>query len=400
MKTRHYALIGALWVVVLGCKTDPNVPILERELRRQEDEIYKLQDCVEQDKQALESCHHENAALREKLGLPSSASGRNDSSGTNRPPTPAVTPSTTTPGAVVQPPQIELPAEGTFRTPGSLQSPSAAPPSADSIAPTYKPPATSSKSETAPSFGPEIGPSLPPESTPPKPEIAPKFNMRNDSKVQPAPKVDSAFVEKITLHPLMTGPYDSDGMPWNQGLAALVRTAAPISVVALDPALVGDAARLARWDFSAAQVATMFRATPAAQGVYLQLPWPAGPPKHNRFELYVRFSAADGRKLETHREIALDAPARPQRQWADDAPAVQPSVPLAQTTTKPDGWRQLPGPPRAPAPATNSPSNEETSAAPPAATAGEPELRPATSKKTSAKPAESKVERPVWSPYR
>ncbi len=412
MKTRHYALLGALCGVVLGCKTDPNVPILERELRRQEDEIYKLQDCVEQDKQALDACRHENADLHKQLGLPSAAPAASGSAGASRPSLAgSVQPAGPT-DAVLQQPRVELPSEGTSQPPGSLELSPAAPPSPRSTAPTFKLPPTPSKSESAPPLDPGMGPALSPDSTPPPtPEAAPKPDMRNDSKVQPAPKVDSAYVEKITLNPLMTGPYDSDGLPSEQGLTVLVearnvrgqlvRAAAPISVVVLDPALVGDAARLARWDFSAAQVATMFRATPAAQGVYLQMPWPAGPPKHNRLELYVRFSAADGRKLETHRPLAIDLPGRPQRQWAANAPAAKPSVPLPQTAAKPDGWRQLPAPPAASAPAVKSPSSEEEVAAPaPLAAAEEPELRPAEAKKADAKPAASKVERPVWSPYR
>jgi hypothetical protein len=89
---------------------------------------------------------------------------------------------------------------------------------------------------------------------------------------------------------------------------------ADMSLVVIDPALEGDAARVARWDFSADQIALMFRRTGAGQAIHVEAPWPGDPPAHNKLHLFVRYTTADGRKLEAHQpiEIALagDNPAR------------------------------------------------------------------------------------------
>jgi len=300
--------------------------------------------------------------------------------------------------------------------PGNLEQSIVAPPLPGSAPSTFKPPAASPPPDVAPPYVPGSGPSPGPEPTPSRSGTDMRLNMNLESHPPTAPKVDSAYVERIALNPVMTGPYDSAGMPSDQGLTVLVETrnvrgqlvraAAPVSVVVLDPSLRGDAARLARWDFSAAEVASMFRAMSGAEGLYLQMRWPAGPPKHSPLEVYVRLSAADGRKLETHRSIAMDAPARPERQWAAKTAAAKGGAAPPRTGARPDGWQQLPGPSLMPEPGPSLTPAPLAAAqdAPPAPVAAEPlpELRAAASKskKADPKPAESKAELPVWSPYR
>jgi hypothetical protein len=408
MKTRYLALIVAVSGLVLGCKTDPNQTLLERENFKQEVEIDKLRECVEQSKQEVEqskqelqSCRRENAILREKSGLSPATS------------TPPSTPTSTPAAPAVQPPQIELPPEGMPQMPGSLERSNVAPPSPGDAPSTFKSPAASPPPD-APPYTPGSEPSSGPEPTLSRPGTDMRLNMNLESHPSTAPKVDSAYVERITLNPVMTGPYDSAGMPSDQGLTVLletrnvrgqlVRAAAPVSVVVLDPSLRGEAARLARWDFSAAEVATMFRAMSGAEGLYLQMRWPAGPPKHSPLEVYVRLSAADGRKLETHRSIAMDASARPERQWAAKTAAAQGGAAPPRTGAKPDGWQQLPGPSLMPEPGpslTPAPlAAAQNAPPPPVAAESLPELRAADAKKAAPKPAESKAELPVWSPYR
>ncbi len=55
MKTWHFAVVGWLLLATAGCRSDPNVAILERELRRKEDEIYRLKWALE-DAQDTSSC--------------------------------------------------------------------------------------------------------------------------------------------------------------------------------------------------------------------------------------------------------------------------------------------------------------------------------------------------------
>ena len=47
MKAWHFAAVGLALLTILGCRTDPAVPILERELRLKEDEVYRLRGQIE-----------------------------------------------------------------------------------------------------------------------------------------------------------------------------------------------------------------------------------------------------------------------------------------------------------------------------------------------------------------
>ena len=43
MKPWQFAVVGLALLATTGCRSDPNIPVLERQLRLQEDEIYRLQ---------------------------------------------------------------------------------------------------------------------------------------------------------------------------------------------------------------------------------------------------------------------------------------------------------------------------------------------------------------------
>ncbi len=68
MKLWQFALAPLACLAVAGCRTNPNITLLERELRLQEDKIYALQECVEDHQAELQTARRENAALRERLG--------------------------------------------------------------------------------------------------------------------------------------------------------------------------------------------------------------------------------------------------------------------------------------------------------------------------------------------
>ncbi len=79
----------------------------------------------------------------------------------------------------------------------------------------------------------------------------------------------------------------------------------------LDPALPGDAARIARWDVAARESTGHFRRMPAGDGIYLELPWPNKPPAHGNLQVLVRFTTRDGRHLEAQRPLAIALVGRP-----------------------------------------------------------------------------------------
>jgi hypothetical protein len=173
-----------------------------------------------------------------------------------------------------------------------------------------------------------------------------------DPRVVPAqaialdPRADNTRVDRITLSRALTGGYDRDARSGDAGVAALVEprdaqgrlvpAAGPISVVLLDRGLAGDAARVARWDFTAEQTASLYRKTPYGEGFFLEMPWSGNPPAHSHLHLFVRYATKDGRHMEAGREIDVAVPARGRNWLALNQPAGQAEPPRAA------GWQPRP----------------------------------------------------------
>jgi hypothetical protein len=89
-------------------------------------------------------------------------------------------------------------------------------------------------------------------------------------------------------------------------LDRLVSRAGDVSIVIIDPAKSGEAARVARWDFTADEIAPMFAKTPRGEGIQLNLRWPASPPERERLVVFVRFTTAQGDRYEASQSILID----------------------------------------------------------------------------------------------
>jgi hypothetical protein len=110
------------------------------------------------------------------------------------------------------------------------------------------------------------------------------------------------------MRPVVAGGHRAGQPPAGDGIAlwieprdqagSLVRAAAPVSVVVLDPdpSVAGEAARVARWDFASQATAAFYRKTATAEGIFVELTWPGDPPKHRSLEVFVRYTTDDGRK--------------------------------------------------------------------------------------------------------
>ena len=116
---------------------------------------------------------------------------------------------------------------------------------------------------------------------------------------------------------------------------------------------------MARWDFTPAETAAMFRRSGSSRAIHLTTVWPGEPPAHHKLHLFVRYVTADGRKLQAGQPIEVVLPGDPTTRWTADAASQQPAD------------RE------APAAATSGPS-------------------PHAAKRSE----EPKSERPVWSPER
>ena len=71
----------------------------------------------------------------------------------------------------------------------------------------------------------------------------------------------------------------------------------------------------ARWDFTPAETAALFRRTGNAAAIHLAMGWPAHPPKHRKLQLFVRYVTADGRKLEANQPIEIALPGDRTASW-------------------------------------------------------------------------------------
>lgn len=196
----------------------------------------------------------------------------------------------------------------------------------------------------------------------------------------PMIQIDSSRVTQLVLNQELTGGYNSDGRPGDEGIMVVIeprdaggrRVEAPaaVSAVVLDPALESEAARVARWDFSAAETAETLFNSDLGRGIGLQLDWPAGPPDHEQLHLFVRYTTSEGRHVEADQPIRIELPEERTAGWV---PSQHPAP--GRQASRPTHPQQF-----SPRPAVQpSPLPEPVAAAP---------------------PADPAFQRPVWSPDR
>ena len=391
MKSWRLALPALLALAASGCTVGQHhveVAALQNENRNLEDNLYQQQAAMKDLCQQLDACRADNAALRHSL-QESSPSGSQTA------------PNQRTAQGDLHPPSVKLPEGMRGLTPpdssgtgGLPQTPEEESPRATEATPYHHtPPATDAPPSPYP----------PPSTTPAKPLRGDSNPSASDAPraVDPAPQFghavrgDNTKVAAITLHPIVTGGHHADETPGGDGIALwieprdqagnLVRAAAPVAVVVLDPdpSMAGQSARVARWDFASEATAAFYRKTATAEGIFLELPWPGDPPKHRALEVFVRYATDDGRKIEARRPIHLDLANQPE----------------AESHA---GWSRRASP--APAATTAYPSEKSPSGTAKESSAvsnASPSQHPAAVSPAGDEPAEkSKLQRPAWSPDR
>ena len=369
-------------LALVGCRTDPNVPVLERELRLQEDKIYQLEDQLAEHRAALEACRNHSVAPAPAAGLPAPPPA--DVVG------PALTPGGPQEPVATQPPIVELPGRPQTQIPETLQVPKDAPPSLDRP---KSPPATKQ---------PNDGPAPATEPGRPGPsagrtwqKASPTGQVSERSRpAATAPQLSQGPVQRILLNPALTGGLNADGKPGDEGLTVLIEPqdgqgrsvsrTAPVSVVVLDRQAHGQTARVARWDFTAEQVAQRMRRTSVGSGIYLELPWPSQAPAHGDLQVYVRYAADDSHQFEADMPVTVELPGQP-KQWTAAQPGTKKTVAAAAPSAVPAPIAAKPA----------APARVDQPTAGPAPSAPTQTLR---EKRRS--PSRSEVRRPVWSPNR
>jgi hypothetical protein len=299
---RHISKLDKAAVIVaialsfsMGCRhTDVNRELVERELRLQEDELYRLQDEVATREKLLESTRRENATLKRELEQARAGAPM------PREIIPAMPPAPTDiePGRTPRPDSGLPPAQG---VPPVIEIPGG-PPSASS--PADRSSWKSTRGVRRATFETPIG------------EIGETTETVEKDGPPPQGAASESRIAKIVLNRRLTGGYNADRRLGDEGVIVvieprderdrLVNRAGAVSVVIIDPALSGDAARVARWDFTEDQIAPRFAKTARGEGIQLHLRWPTARPEHERLVVFVRYTTADGNCYEASQSILID----------------------------------------------------------------------------------------------
>jgi len=361
--TYRLFLIGAsVAVAVAGCRTNPNTVLVERELRLQEDEIYRLHDCIQDYQMALASARRRIAALEEQLGYDDSDERPpTDLSGPDyfEPPEPRAEDEPSSPEPM---PSVPIVPEV------DLGKPNGASTEPDMPDPSSVRPSDSDELEAAPPWTPpgDASPDSPPPDSQPR-------SIDGASRGT----ADSAQVARVLVNRALTGGIDVDGQPGDEGLLVVVEPrdakdrylAAPaeITVVVLDPE--ADE-RIARWEYTAAETAELFHDSSFGRGIQLEMGWPDDSPPGRNLHVFVRYTTADGRKLEVDQPIRVEPRPESVAGWTSGP---------AQAARGVGEQSQMAASPRRPAPA--DPANQP-----------DPDTR---SPRTA-----TRFQRPNWSPER
>ncbi|HEX4143384.1 MAG TPA: hypothetical protein VHY91_07525 [Pirellulales bacterium] len=275
MKTRRILLLAVCGLCLSGCKSGKgNQELLERELRCQEDHIYDLEAALDQCEAELESARRENQTLKRDGG-------------------------------------------------GGDQGPRGS-----SNVPIIEMPSDSSSPRSSPRGRPQE-PSLP--IVEPGEEFVPTpANPGASARPEPTDRQ----IARIVLNKQLTGGLRHQRQGGDEGILVvfeprnargeMVAEPGDVSIALVDPERSGPQARVARWDFAAAEAFEQFhRSGPLGRGYEFELPWPDAAPQNKKLDLFVRYIAPDGRKLMSKMTITVDPPAGGQaRRWRAPAGAM------------------------------------------------------------------------------
>jgi hypothetical protein len=333
----HCLVVTATLLCVSGCKTDLSQQLLERELRMQEDQIYPLQDELQEKCARLDRTAGENTSLRRQLGF-TEADASTPRRGLSPPggqPTPP--PRTGPAQPLLVPPTIDIPGSRppaggpTAPAPATLPPPgTVAPPTLEGMPPLPAEPrfpgaAVPGTSAVAPASA----------TSPAQVAIDPQARPIGPATAADAPTArqlsheeslaDAGRITHLVVNPSRTECFDGNGDGVSDGLAIvieprddderLVTAAGDVSIAVLDVSAAPDAATVARWDIPAQEAVTHFRRTSRNRGLHFVLRWAGPPPQGDHVRVQVRLTTFEAASFETDCTVAT----KPQRQ-ASEAP--------------------------------------------------------------------------------
>lgn len=138
-------------------------------------------------------------------------------------------------------------------------------------------------------------------------------------------ELEDTRVTTVFINPFQTTGIDLDQQPGDDGIMLLceprneagqfVPQAGEMTVVVLDPAIEGEAARVARWDLSKNDVAQRILDARPERGVKVQLKWPKERPQHGKLKMFVRYRTTDGRQVEATSDVFISLPGELSQRW-------------------------------------------------------------------------------------
>lgn len=144
----------------------------------------------------------------------------------------------------------------------------------------------------------------------------------------PEARIEDYRVAKVQLDRRLTGGWNADGRPGDEGVALVLElrnaanqvlpVPATVSIVAVDTSLPRESARVARWDVAPDQAADSFKKSFLGKGMHLELPWPGEPPVNRNLHLFVKVLTESGQEFRVDQPILVDPilPPGPGRQVA------------------------------------------------------------------------------------
>lgn len=125
---------------------------------------------------------------------------------------------------------------------------------------------------------------------------------------------------KLTLHSLMTGGWDNDPAPGDEGLTVLltpvdehgdqVKLGGDLELELLDLSLAGEQQRLGSWSIPRDEVAGLWHKGLLGAGFLVRVPWQSIP-EHERLTVVARLKTADGRKFDATHQVVITPPTGP-----------------------------------------------------------------------------------------
>lgn len=291
-----------LLALTAGCRTttDPSVALLEHEARGLEDKVYHLHDIVQRKEAEIASLRRENETLRKQLGLPQGQIEADDGL---------------------------IPRSARQSTPVDLAE------LEELAGPVVDLGSTSTTIELE-----SVAPGTPLSDGP----LLEEFQTEEEI-------ITDRVVTKISLNPRLTGGYQDDDSPGDDGVMVVIEpqneagqyvpAAGPVSVVLLDPTYAGKEAFVDRWDYDVADATTHLKRTLLGKGIHLRIPWTDGPPEHETLQLHVRYTTEDGEVLQEKKDIKIDLRGGTSQSWTPaPVPLPQPrtaSLPSASSPAEP-----------------------------------------------------------------